>query len=572
VLNIESTINLQKVYMATNKSRDFKEKLVERGKTVAGRWSTEDGQRQHSLDRGRAVSALTLPHILPPQGHNEHTELPTPYNDMGARIMNNLANKLFLTLFPVSTPFFQFKVSDAVINQAVDSGNTGARQEIEKKLRQEEQVVQSDLEVSAIRPALYEVMRDLLITGDVLFHLPAKGAPNVYHIDQYVVRRSRNGTPLSIILKQSLDLEELEPAWVLALTEEGKIKELEDGQDRQQFEMYTEIWLDADWYREYSFIEGIPLDGTEGKYKKDESAWLALRWTGKAGENYGRSYGYEYYGMLKGLEGYHKAIREHSGIASKTIGFLSRSSRIDLNALIKAPNGSVFHGEKDELWFPEVGKYNDMRVVETMIQRYSESLSRAFLVVSTRDAERVTAEEIRLNAQELETALGGAYSLLSKTLQEPLLRREIARLRSEGKLVKFPDKTVEPKVIVGLEGLGKGSDLEKLRQVGLIVGELSQVAPAIPKLNINGTIDSVFNWVGLDPAGILYTDEEVAQNQAEEQQAQQQQFQAEQTAQLGQTMIPEAMKGMMNTEQFQQDPQASMEAVGEQINQQTQQG
>jgi hypothetical protein len=37
-------------------------------------------------------------------------------------------------------------------------------------------------------------------------------------------------------------------------------------------------------------------------------------------------------------------------------------------------------------------------------------------------------------------------------------------------------------------------------------------------------------------------------------------------------MIPEAMKGMMNTDTFKEDPQASMEAVGDQLNQQTQQG
>ena len=167
--------------------------LTERGQSIATRWGTRDGKRQTSLDRGRAVSALTLPHIMPPQGHDEFTELLTPFNDMGARCVNNLSNKLFLTLFPVSTPFFQFKISEAVINELVASGNYQAKQDIEKALRQQEQIVQSDLEVSAIRPALFEVMRDLLVVGDVLFHLPAEGSPNIYHADQYVVERARSG-------------------------------------------------------------------------------------------------------------------------------------------------------------------------------------------------------------------------------------------------------------------------------------------------------------------------------------------------------------------------------------------
>ena len=73
-------------------------KIAEKGKTVATRWGTQDGMRQVSLDRARAVSALTIPQIMPAQGHNEHSELLTPFNDMGARVVNNLSNKLEFTL------------------------------------------------------------------------------------------------------------------------------------------------------------------------------------------------------------------------------------------------------------------------------------------------------------------------------------------------------------------------------------------------------------------------------------------------------------------------------------------
>ena len=543
--------------------------LTERGQSIATRWGTRDGKRQTSLDRGRAVSALTLPHIMPPQGHDEFTELLTPFNDMGARCVNNLSNKLFLTLFPVSTPFFQFKISEAVINELVASGNYQAKQDIEKALRQQEQIVQSDLEVSAIRPALFEVMRDLLVVGDVLFHLPAEGSPNIYHADQYVVERARSGKYLSIIVKQKLHYEELEPAWVEQLAERVDTADaVKEDAEPKSYDVFTEIWLDGKMYHEQAFMEGLALEGTAGQYKEDETAWLPLRWSGKSGEDYGRSYGYEYYGMFKGLEGYHKAIREHSAIASRTIGMLSRASRINIKDLIKAPNGSIFHGEEGELTFPQVGKYNDMRVVETMISRYSESLAKAFLLVQTRDAERVTAEEIRLMAQELETALGGAYSLLSKTLQEPLLRREIARLKKQGKLKEFASDDVEPKVIVGLEGLGKGSDIEKLRRIGQMMGELGQTAQFIPNLNIEGTTQSLFNWEGLDSSGILYSKTEMDEKNAEAQQAEQQAFQQEQQAQMAQSVVPEAMKGMMNTESFQADPQGSINNLQEQIPQQ----
>jgi hypothetical protein len=539
--------------------------VAERGKTIATRYGNQDGKRQVSLDRGRAVSALTIPQILPAQGHNEHSELLTPYNDMGARVVNNLANKLFLTLFPVSTPFFQFKVSEAVTNELVAMGQTQAKQEIEQKLRQQEQIVQSDMEVSGMRPALYEVMRHLVIAGDVLLNIPKEGAPNVYHIDQYVVKRSRSGRVLNIILKQRLHKTELKEAWLELLDDSDVPQESNTEKEDESYDVYTEVWFKDNMYYEQSFLNGKPMDGTSGQYKEDENAWLAIRWSGESGEDYGRSYGYEYYGLFKALEGYHKALREHSAIASKTLGLLSRSSRLSIKDIISAPNGTVLHGEEGELTFPEVGKYNDMRVAEQMVQRYSESLAKAFLVVQTRDAERVTAEEIRLMANELETALGGAYSLLSKTLQEPLLKREIARLRATDDLVDFGREDIEPKVIVGLEGLGKGSDLEKLRRISALALEVGQSAQFIPNLNVEGTVKSMFNWEGLDPAGILYTEEEVKNQQAQAQAQQQEQFQQEQQAQMAQQVVPEAMKGMMATDGFKEDPMGSIQNAQQQI-------
>ena len=540
-------------------------KIAEKGKTVATRWGTQDGMRQVSLDRARAVSALTIPQIMPAQGHNEHSELLTPFNDMGARVVNNLSNKLFLTLFPVSTPFFQFKVSEAVINELVANGQTQAKQEIEQKLRQQEQIVQSDMEVSAMRPALYEVMRHLVIAGDVLLNIPKEGAPNVYHVDQYVVKRSRSGKVLNIILKQRLHRSELKPEWEELLEDTTDEQSSLTEKDADSYDVYTEVWFEGNMYHEQSYLEGKPMAGTSGQYKEDESAWLAIRWSGESGEDYGRSYGYEYYGLFKALEGYHKSLREHSAIASKTLGLLSRASRLNIKDIISAPNGTILHGEEGELTFPEVGKYNDMRVAEQMVQRYSESLAKAFLVVQTRDAERVTAEEIRLMANELETALGGAYSLLSKTLQEPLLKREIARLREKGDLVDFGSEEVEPKVIVGLEGLGKGSDMEKLRRISQMALEIGQASEIIPNMNVDGIVKSMFNWEGLDPSGLLYSEQEVQEQQAQAQAQQQEQFQQEQQAQMAQSVVPQAMQGMMNTDGFKEDPMGSINNMQEQI-------
>ena len=67
-------------------------------------------------------------------------------------------------------------------------------------------------------------------------------------------------------------------------------------------------------------------------------------------------------------------------------------------------------------------KFNDFRVAQESAQKIEERLAAAFLLNSSvqRDAERVTAEEVRFMAQELESTLGGVYSVLSQEFQLPL--------------------------------------------------------------------------------------------------------------------------------------------------------
>ena len=58
-------------------------------------------------------------------------------------------------------------------------------------------------------------------------------------------------------------------------------------------------------------------------------------------------------------------------------------------------------------------------------------MSYAFLLHTAiqRDAERVTAQEIRYMAEQLETAMGGVYSLLSQEFQLPLVKILMKRMQ-----------------------------------------------------------------------------------------------------------------------------------------------
>ena len=74
----------------------------------------------------------------------------------------------------------------------------------------------------------------------------------------------------------------------------------------------------------------------------------------------------------------------------------------------------------------QLNKSMDMSTVLTTAQQIESRLSYAFLLNSAVQSgaagrDRVTAEEIRYVAGELEDTLGGVYSLLSQELQYPLV-------------------------------------------------------------------------------------------------------------------------------------------------------
>lgn len=67
-------------------------------------------------------------------------------------------------------------------------------------------------------------------------------------------------------------------------------------------------------------------------------------------------------------------------------------------------------------------------------------MSFAFLLNSAvqRQGERVTAEEIRYVAGELEDTLGGVYSILAQELQLPLAKRLLNQQQAIGAMAQLP--------------------------------------------------------------------------------------------------------------------------------------
>ena len=151
--------------------------------SMANIYGNMAADREAFLTRGRQAAELTIPTLLPPDGHTGSTDYYTPYQSVGARGVNNLASKLLLTLLPPNSPFFRLTIDD--FDLAALAG-AEARGQVEEALARIERSAQQEIEASALRVPAFEALKQLIVTGNVLVHLQPKGGMKIYRIDRYL--------------------------------------------------------------------------------------------------------------------------------------------------------------------------------------------------------------------------------------------------------------------------------------------------------------------------------------------------------------------------------------------------
>lgn len=489
--------------------------------------------REIYLDRARECSELTLPALITPEGFSSATDLYQPFQSIGARGVNNLASKLMLLLFPPNSPFFRLAM-DTKTKADLD-GEGELRAEIEQGLAGIEREVMGEIESRALRVHVFEALKHLIVSGNVLIHLPKKGGLRVFPLSSYVTKRDPAGELLEVILEETVSPRAL-PEGIDNIDYTGD----------EDLKIYTKIYRqDSNNYYVYQEVEGQIVPGSEGQYKKDLMPWIALRMVHLDGEDYGRSFVEEYLGDLKSLEGLMEALVSSAAASAKLVFMVRPNASVRRTDLARSKNGDVILGDPNDVRVLQTEKYPDMRVVLETVQRIEERLSYAFLLNTAiqRNAERVTAEEIRFMAQELESALGGVYSILSQEMQLPVVRILMDSMSASKKIPKLPKGTVTPVIVTGVEALGRGNDLNKLRTYIQDLVTLAQVSPeTIQRINFGDLVARLATGHGIDTIGLIKTEQQLQEEMQAQAQAQEQQMMAEAMKEAAPGMMQEAVK------------------------------
>ena len=488
--------------------------------------------RQPYLDKAREAAKYTIPSLITDDTNSRPQTIETPHQSVGADGVNNLAAKTTLALLPPNQPFYKFSMDEMAIKQQAQlTGQDKAKyeQDITKGLSTVEKMLTDYNEQHGDRVCFGEAQKHYYVAGNVmLIHTPKDGL-KYYPLNRYVVKRDYVGNILIAITLETMNFFALPYEMQETVLNQIAMKEKKNPEDvtkelkEKDIDLFTCYKRKGKHWETWQEVEGVEVPKSRGKYPIDVCPCMPLRYAAINGESYGRGLIEEYIGDISYLDTLSLAIKETSLAAAKLLIMVSPNGVTKIKTLAKSKNGDFVVGRPEDVKALQTEKYYDLRTAQAEEDKIERRLNRIFLLKAAiqRDAERVTAEEIREMAKDLDEAHGNLYSTMSKEFQYNYVKISFYHMRKE-KGNELPDlikdKAIKLTVTTGLEALGRGSELTKLATFFDIMAKFAQAAQVVGA-KTEPIAAKVAASLNLDIEGLFYTEEEKAEMQKQAQQA-----------------------------------------------------
>jgi Bacteriophage head to tail connecting protein len=507
---------------------------------AAQRYAQGSTDRQPFLDRARRCAKLTIPYLFRKEGDNSSTDTEVPWDSSGAYMVSNLAAKVILALFPPGRPPMKLKqakiATDSLMNTDADASEKAElKAQIDAGLSLVEQEFVELFEEDADRARMGIAALKMIVGGNHGFQFYDDGSLRDFSLDRYVLWLDTAGNLLEFVIKDSLDYATLPPLVQAAATLNGFVHDASDP-GKRNIDVFTWGRRMGNQFKLCQELQGQMVQGSDAVYNMDVMPYFFPMWNRLDNESYSRSYVENYEGDFQTVEGLTQTIVESSAAIASFVRMVSPTGLTSKKALAEAKNGDVITGRDEDVTTLISSKGGDLQTADKTIDKAQARLARAFLLNSAvqRGGERVTAEEIRFVAQELEDGLGGVYSQQVVTFQTPYIRLKMFYSQKQGRLTALPKGQVKVSIIAGMAALGRNAELANLDSFiggAVQVFGAEQVFAALGPKAIRTYLYKRAAALGIDTTGLIPT---AAEGEAMDTQAQQQQL----VQQLG----PEALK------------------------------
>ena len=449
-------------------------------------WATRKATRADLERRWERLAQLTLPYLYTPTGTNPDRDgAARDFQSLGATSVNHLSTRLMLTLFNPAKPFMRLDPTLEMLLMAAELGIPEA--DLRAALVEGEMAAVKRMDQKALRPKLFEILKHLIVLGNVLMVMDEEDEDlRAISVKHYVVQRAISGKVIRATICEEVLYEELEedirdlPAIVTLQRKDG---------DKVKF--FIDITRSGNKFTVSQWVEDVQLD-MDKTYDEQGCPYRILSWSLPDEADYGIGLAGEVEGDLEALSSLSRAMIEGALLASEYRWLVNPGGSTRPEDFSKSANGSAIPGLEGDVTLLQAAAEvaSAISVQEKIALGYISRLGRTFLLGSavTRDAERVTAEEIRLLAAEQESGLGGAYSRLAVDLQFPMGLWLL-------KLVKVivNKREVTPSVVTGLDALSRNGEVEAL---GRFLDKIVKVASMPPEVLEWLELDAIFTDIG----------------------------------------------------------------------------
>lgn len=469
------------------------------------------------LSKLESYSMWTIPSVFPKDvsaGLHKNAEIEYDCQSKGALVVNRLATKLARTLFPANTSFFRIEVNDEL-------KDLFKQQQIDDIVQYENRAC-ARVFLNASYAQLVQALRLLIITGECLLHRVDESI-RVYSLRDYTVKRNNVGEVLDIVICEEKFYEEL-PKNVQTLIGQHPAD--------HTVEMYTRCKLqDNKSWKVTQEINGKDI-GTDVTYRNKLCPYIPVTWNFVNGDNYGRGYVEDYAADLYKLSEMNKSLADYEFESLRLLHLVNPAGIFDTDSANNAVSGDYIQGDPNMVQPYEGGDWQKIQQINANLQQVEARLDVAFMYMgNSREGERITAYEIRQNAEEAEQVLGGVYSQLSQNMHLPLAYLLLNEENSD--IIYDIDRgNINLNILTGLQALSRSSENQNLV---IAASEINAVVPAFTGLGLSKKwkIDAIAEFImaanGVDIKALQYTEEEMiemAKAEAEAEEANQMQAQA----------------------------------------------
>lgn len=495
-------------------------------KSLSNTWETMNANKNDIEARNEEYARWTVPSICPEDASGDQN--PRQGNvAIGARLVNSLANRVVDVMFPSDRPFFSLPMTPKSERELVKEhgGDKEAAGKEMLVIRQMTEGVVNDamriMDLTSYRPVAVEAVKHAIITGGCILRRHDDNLRSVYGIKNYACMRDTRGVLTAAILRDSKTFSSLtkEHQDMLETIAPGKYKQDAPITLYTYFERTSEnTWITCQG------LDDQVLDGSKDTHDNENLPIIDITWSLQSGDNYPRGLVEENQVLFGNIDVTSLAIIDMFGIAADTKFLVNPASMLDVDELNSAPRGSYHAGIPGDVEAVGFKHRAEMEVLINQVQSWERQLAQVFLLMSavTRDAERVTAEEIRGQARELESAFGGLYSKLALVWQKKEAMYVVNQLRLEDDALADVDVVVT----TGLESLSREGQLDALR---LAIADL-QMMDTVPEdlraaIDVRSFAEFVFTNRGVNFGQFVKSKDVIAAEQKAAQEREQQMMQ-----------------------------------------------